>query len=440
MSRGLTEWLRGGSVWAVSFGLYQWLGGGSLQLVWVACTILLIAGGLQRLLPPTRLSVVHLTSPEYLEAGDAVQITVQVKLRSILPLPWLLITDQIGDRQSRKLLFPGWRRTLEYSYEFNSMTRGIWPAVECKVEWGDLFGWFRASRNVRSHGNGLTVLPRPVRWLYTPSMLGSGDLLQGQSVEAERLNERTAAEWRGPGVRDYTPGDPMNRIHWKNSAKLGRLQTLTSREDHGRRQGIILDTHVESYRKERGKEPEDAFESAVSAVTGFVHDLVRQRTPFTLWVVGTGITEPLIEYTGASDSRYANRLFMPLASVQLSAISDKELHAEDAADMLEGELEWAIVSGDYQERAAMIGLQRLNAGSRHVTIYCTQPVQEIEHVAKEAFTSPYRNQHPSQHDTAGDFIRRGGQLVYVHHEPLSRELAVRAKGVRYEAQSIAYES
>ncbi|MFH0070979.1 hypothetical protein, partial [Peribacillus sp. NPDC056705] len=72
---------------------------------------------------------------------------------------------------------------------------------------------------------------------------------------------------------------------------------------------------------------------------------------------------------------------------------------------------------------------------------CTQPIQEIEHAAKEAFTSSYRNQHASQHDAAGDFIRRGGQLVYVHNEPVRRETAVRVKGARYDqAQPVAYEN
>ncbi|MBK1678638.1 DUF58 domain-containing protein, partial [Rhodospirillum rubrum] len=70
-------------------------------------------------------------------------MTVQITYRSVLPLPWLIVTDRMGGREYRKLLFPGMRKRLEYTYRLNQVPRGVWSSIYSEVEWGDMFGWFR---------------------------------------------------------------------------------------------------------------------------------------------------------------------------------------------------------------------------------------------------------------------------------------------------------
>ena len=121
MKRRLLEWSRGVAIWSVSLGLYVWLGGESLRLVWWASTILLLGGALTSLLGPTRITISHTSSPSCIQAGDSAQMTVQVTYRSLLPVPWLIITDRIGIREYRKLLFPAMKRRLEYTYRLNQV-------------------------------------------------------------------------------------------------------------------------------------------------------------------------------------------------------------------------------------------------------------------------------------------------------------------------------
>lgn len=53
----------------------------------------------------------------------------------------------------------------------------------------------------------------------------------------------------GPGVefyrtREYQPGDPVNRLNWRQYAKTGELSTVDFREEHATRTAIIVDART----------------------------------------------------------------------------------------------------------------------------------------------------------------------------------------------------
>jgi uncharacterized protein (DUF58 family) len=56
------------------------------------------------------------------------------------------------------------------------------------------------------------------------------------------------------GVREYVPGDPMNRIHWKASARTGQLYSKTVEPSSVLGATLILDLHRDSYAPERFEE------------------------------------------------------------------------------------------------------------------------------------------------------------------------------------------
>ena len=409
MRRRLLEWLRGIAIWSVSLGLYLWLGGESLRLVWWASTILLLGGAMTSLLGPTRITISHTSSPLCIQAGDSVQMTVHVAYRCILPLPWLIITDRIGSRTYRKLLFPGMRRRLEYTYRLNQVPRGVWSSIYSEMEWGDLFGWFRTNRSLLSDSGGLIVLPKPAEWPVAQMPMHGSDM----DTEDERVRFNVWNEMRGSGVRDYVPGDPMNRIHWKNSAKLGRLQSFMPHEGFGARQGVVLDTSLQGYEGHEARKPQEVFEEAVSAAAGMVSRLIRYRIPYQLCMDGTDLEGSSIERKGGSKGQPDS--LVPLASVQLTGNDPMRNRGfQQSFNPSQKNTDWAIITGYFHQGAAVAGISLLNAGCRKVTIYCIQSVSRLKS-AESTAAAPSENQaHPPW---AYEFFGKGGKLVYVHEKP-----------------------
>jgi len=414
MKSHLLEWVRGVVIWSASLGLYLWFGGESLRLIWWVSTILLVGGALISLSGPTKITISHTGNPSCIQEGDSVEVTVRVTYRSILPLPWLVITDQFGGRVYRKLLFPGMRRRLEYTYRLHHVPRGIWSPVCSKMEWGDLFGWFRRSRGLQGAGSGLIVLPRPLEWPEAMMPAHGSEL----DMEADRSNRNVWNEMRGSTVRDYIPGDPMNRIHWKNSAKVGRLQSFMPHESCGSRQGIVLDTSFDAYEGFQAITPENAFEDTVSAAAGLVSRLIRSRTPYQLWMNGKAMQEQA-EFKG--NLKEMEDTWLPLASVQLTENDSKLWNQPEFKESLRAShknTDWAIITGGFHQGAANMGIQLLNAGSRKVTIFCTENINwskasgQLSTISSERLVLPV---------WAQEFFGKGGKLVYLHEGPAGKK-------------------
>jgi uncharacterized protein (DUF58 family) len=62
-------------------------------------------------------------------------------------------------------------------------------------------------------------------------------------------------------LRDYRPGDPLRRIHWRSWAKAGRPIVKEHHDEFFVRHALLLDTFAAA--------PDDAFEEAVSVAASF---------------------------------------------------------------------------------------------------------------------------------------------------------------------------
>ena len=81
---------------------------------------------------------------------------------------------------------------------------------------GDLFGLFPNSRSFPSQDT-LLVYPMMVEVKDFPNPAG---LLPGGEALRRRTPQITS---NAAGVREYSPGDPLNRIHWVSTARRNRL-------------------------------------------------------------------------------------------------------------------------------------------------------------------------------------------------------------------------
>jgi uncharacterized protein (DUF58 family) len=103
-----------------------------------------------------------------------------------------------------------------YMARVRLMKRGVFPLGPTVVATGDLFGLFPKQQTF-AETDSLLVYPMMVEVRGFPNPPG---LLPGGEALRRRTHQVTP---NAAGVRDYSTGDPLNRIHWLSTARRGRL-------------------------------------------------------------------------------------------------------------------------------------------------------------------------------------------------------------------------
>ncbi|SMF90617.1 Uncharacterized conserved protein, DUF58 family, contains vWF domain [Paenibacillus uliginis N3/975] len=407
------EWGRALCIWLASWGLYVWLGGQSLQFLWWLCSAILLNGALLQGFGPSNIAVQRDISPTCLYAGEEAEITVTIQFKSWMPLPWIMLTDRIGEFTVRKLWFPGFRRSVSYSYSLRNLKRGNWPSIDSSIEWGDLFGWFRSGRTVVNPA-GLIVLPRPL------SMRGMLNLSHGSDEEVDSVHRPSQFALPGHGLRDYIPGDSLNRIHWKNSARLGKLQTFLPQPGRNIDRCIILITSQDGYPNSVGSKLDTSFEDAIAASAGLLYSsAVTLGTP-SLWIGGMGRSSVRPERTRGEDYD----MLIPLASVPSQPGNGTAVDIlERAAADEDHTTELHVVTGTINPALMKSAIQILSSG-RKVSIYCTSPIpvtsiKPTPELALDQYAHGGMLQPGHMGEVSEDpYFRAGGRLLYISGEKL----------------------
>lgn len=142
-----------------------------------------------------------------------------VRNRFFLPKLWLEVRDHSdlpGHKASHVVpsLLPG--RSYEWRVDTQCVVRGEFTLGPMTVISGDPFGLFMTPRNI-SASERMIIYPRsvPIAQFRLPLGLMSG----GEPQRHITQNITTNAA----GVREYVPGDSINRVHWKSTARRGKL-------------------------------------------------------------------------------------------------------------------------------------------------------------------------------------------------------------------------
>ncbi len=131
--------------------------------------------------------------------------------------------------------------------------RGVYEEGSVSLSCGAPFGLVR-SRKTRHIRTPLTVVPR---WVE----LSSFPILEPSSSPSEVLHERarTGAGEEYLGVREYRPGDPLRAVHWRTTARAGKLIVREYQQEISSTVGLVLAG------VDHGAGSSSSFESLVSA-------------------------------------------------------------------------------------------------------------------------------------------------------------------------------
>ncbi len=187
------------------------------------------------------------------EIGDTLQMRIEVTNRGKFSVPWLIAEDSLsrevlakvpprlrvtGARLKVTRLGPERSETLGYQVTFPM--RGYYQIGPLCLETGDVFGLHRQFK-IAADPHFVSVLPKvvPLQGYNLASRRPIGEIRV-----AHRLFEDPT---RLAGLRPYQQGDPLNRIHWRATARTGELHSRVYETSRVAGATFILDFNEHSH-------------------------------------------------------------------------------------------------------------------------------------------------------------------------------------------------
>lgn len=228
------------------------------------------AGGVRRIHGNRSISQIGDRGPN-LYAGDQVKVDLQLQLPGFMPLPYIIVQEQLkrhtGEMWSFEESVAEARRSSELHYQTPPLERGRYMFVETNCKSQDIFGLVEHSGSFRIDGE-FRILPRTVfipGWrLYSRNSRLAGP----ETAVALSFRETTQIN----GVRDYVYGDRISRIHWNATAKTGVWKSKEFEHESLPKTILVLDAHSVSYINQQ-----DKFELAVSVAASLLEYGARER-------------------------------------------------------------------------------------------------------------------------------------------------------------------
>jgi uncharacterized protein (DUF58 family) len=221
----------------------------------------------------------------------------------------LLFSNRVALLQEAKVPEVRARSRAEVVVEGTALHRGRLSIASVAVARSDPLGLVRRLTQSNVAPGDICVLPKRYRLPHL-TLPGArryqpGGLPQGVSVgDSEEFL----------GLREYRPGDALQRIHWRSFARLGEPVVREFQDEFVARYALVLDTFVA-----RGEE--EAFEEAVAVAASFAWTLDTQECLLDLLFAG----DELHAYTAGPGYLQPQRLLEVLAAV--SARSDASFAA-----------------------------------------------------------------------------------------------------------------
>jgi uncharacterized protein (DUF58 family) len=329
--------------------------------------------------------------PRVVGAGE--RFEYRLRLTNLAPRPahGLAVQEELGDprpafAQFRSALkWPGYRgwiglvernrigragphacpdlgagKTVELRLSAEAIRRGRLHFDAVTIGATDTLGLVRGLTRVAAEANVL-VLPR--RYPLPPISLGAGRRYQQGGV-SQASSVGDSEEFIG--LRDYRPGDPLQRVHWKSFARIGRPVVREFQDEYFERHALVLDTFAA---------PHDgvAFEEAVAVAASFACTIDTQDCLLDLMFAG----DRAWTFTAGRGQLQPQHLLEALAAVQPSRDAPFEALAQawrSRAGAISGTV--LVLLGWDAARIAMVEAMRVAGSPLLVLCVTAAPLDE----------------------------------------------------------------
>ncbi|MEZ5186084.1 MAG: DUF58 domain-containing protein [Candidatus Nanopelagicales bacterium] len=211
--------------------------------------------------------------PSQLTRGETATALITSVNTRVTPTGVVEALDRIGG-QPVDLLIPPVppRREVTVDYRFVPLKRGELHLGPVTLERRDPWGLFvrRATASAE-----LTVLVHPRVLPVEITLAGNRIGQEGGTADRDVLGSNQFHT-----LREYVVGDELRQIHWRSSARVGKLMVKQLVDNPLPRALVLLDNDIRSYRSA------DDFEQAVDAAASIGTAIVRAGLPVALRTTG----------------------------------------------------------------------------------------------------------------------------------------------------------
>jgi uncharacterized protein (DUF58 family) len=321
----------GGGVLTAGLLLYPagvLLGQDGLMAIGAGAVVALAAALLAVVVRP-RLAVTRSVEPSRVTVGRAATGRLTVRNLSRWPSPPFVAVDSVGGAAVELgvgLLAGGGRRLLEY--DVPTGRRGRLDLGPLTVQRRDPLGLVRRAQPQGGSGV-LWVHPR----VHPVAALPVGSLLDDEGVVVQTSPKGSVTF---SSLREYVPGDDPRQVHWRSSARTGRLMVKEHVDTSRPTTTVVLDTRADRYRG-------GAFEEAVEVAASVALATQRRGRPVELLLVGED--RAAVARSGARDLLDRLAAVSTIERLPLPALT-VELDRTPSGGAL------VLVTGDGEERLA----------------------------------------------------------------------------------------
>ena len=164
----------------------------------------------------------------------------------------------------------------EWTLKTLCLQRGKYSLGPLAIVSSDPLGLFQKTRWF-GEAQPFTVYPSIVE---LPNFAVPSSDLPGDATSRQHTQVVTPA---AAGIRDYMPGDSYSRVHWRTTARMGKLMVKEFEQEESAKVWIVLDMEEGPH---RGSGPESSEECAVTAAASIADKYLQQGLPVGITAVG----------------------------------------------------------------------------------------------------------------------------------------------------------
>lgn len=269
--------------------------------------------------------------------GDSLFLVETVHNKKLLPVPWLKVdinssrwleyanTKSVVAQEFRyvtsSFFLKGYQK-ITRKWKLKCLKRGIYAIKSVTLISGDLIG--RNTVSVPAEIDAvITVYPALIRLenYFIPVRQLQGDTVVRRWI----LDDPFIVS----GAREYTPRDPMNRVHWSATARQGSL--MVRKNDYTAQTGVTVLLNIQSMETEYfDAVHKDWIEMGIKAAATIFDTALREGTPVRLVTNGSTVDggKEMIFTSEASGREHVIQLMRLLAKLELRGIKDFEDYLE----------------------------------------------------------------------------------------------------------------
>lgn len=187
---------------------------------------------------------------------------------------WLIKQNSRFKAKESKIELIHRKSTLKTSFKITPLKRGLLNLEGIYLLTKEPFGFLRTINFYETSGK-IIVLPKLYK-IPQFKLSGKRKFQPGGVTLANSVGNSDEFV----SLRDYQPGDPLNKIHWKSFAKIQKPIVKEFIDEYFTRFALVLDTNITN------RNQENIFEKAVSVAASFLNGCDLQEAILDLIFIG----------------------------------------------------------------------------------------------------------------------------------------------------------